>query len=99
MLESKYPLFRLHHRSPVGQNGEYGYSVDVVLADVDTEAPGYDPEDSWTHSVKAKELAFTTSRASALAVLRLHDACFFQDWTKRPSKGWNEPLTLLAEAT
>lgn len=92
----RYPLFRLHGGGSWATDdgeGDHRYWVDVVLEDgPDTEADGYDHEDTWTHMPKTKELGATTTREAAMAILRLHEAKEYQDWTPAgPRKGWDSP--------
>jgi len=90
--ELPLPLYRI-----LG-GGREGFYVERVDAWVDTEAKGYDPEDSWTHSLKSKLLAVVKTRESALAVLRLHGATEYHD---NAAKGWHwdAPLTPMPETT
>lgn len=89
-----YPLYRLH------AYGEAHFVVDVIPEDgPDTEAAGYVEEDDWTHCPKTRLLAAVTTREAALAVLRLHGAEAFQDWTPEGLRlGWSSPLTEMPKA-
>jgi hypothetical protein len=79
----KYPFYRLFNE---GQK----WWVDEVVAPVDTECPHYDPEDSWTHTVKCRRIAVTNGIDGAFAALRLVGAEYYQDWTT--NKGWSSPF-------
>ena len=82
------PLYRLHHQR-IDDMLVDGFMVDVVTAEVDFDCPSYDPDDSWTHTVKSHEVAHVTTREAASAVLRL--VCDrYQDWTQ--PGGWNAPM-------
>lgn len=85
------PLYRL-----AGSEG-FGFRVDRVDAWVDTESPSYDPDDNWSHCIKAVSLAETTSREAAMAVLRLHEATEYHDLTD-PRWHWGAPLTPMEKA-
>ncbi len=91
---TSYPLYRLH------AYGARSFVVDAILGPgPDTEAPGFDPDDDWTHTFRSKTLAATTTREAALAALRLAGAEAFQDWTEEgPRLGHDSPLTKLTEA-
>lgn len=86
---SEYPLYRLHRYDDPHEH----FVVDVVLAAVDFDAPSYDPEDSWTHTVKSKTLSITRTREAAESVLRLQGIDAYQDWTQ--PGGWDSPMVAL----
>ena len=79
------PLYRLRGRGP--------FYVDVWL--------GEDPEDTdddhgWGRRSLFREVAVTTSRHAALAVLRLCDVDEIHDWTQKGAT-WDMPVTKLED--
>lgn len=64
-----------------------GYYVNVWLGGTE---PGFDPDDDWSpaHTI---DVARTTTRAAAYAVLRLFGVSVFHDWTKKGAN-WDMPL-------
>lgn len=80
----KHPYYRLFQDPD-------GFRIDVVLAAVDFDDPSYDPEDSWTHTVKSKEIADVKTREAADAVLRL--VC--SEYMAWGPLGWDSPMVTL----
>jgi hypothetical protein len=89
MADRAHPFYRLFHYAAPRPH----WCADVVLAAVDFDEPSYDPEDSWTHTVKSKTLCVTSTREASEAVLRLTGAEEYQDWSQ--PGGWDAPWVAL----
>lgn len=88
-MEISYPLYRLLSK-------EKGFIVDVILYKDPVLPEGIDEDNIWgfIDPKQSKQLAQTTSKEAALAVLRLFGVKEFHDWTIKGAN-WCMPLVKL----